>query len=332
MHTPLKSSKKPPPSRPSLAMAMSFLLAGHLTCKANNDVAPAAVPAGATAGSTSAPVNDVSEPNSATKERTSDRAPPFVLRPSQAPKAVMLVLHGYGSTGQDHVSMFDLGELRESAAVLVVAPNGLREQKGDKQFWNAVLSCCDFEGRKQDDVRYVIDLADRYAGDLPVYLAGHSNGGAMALRLLCEAPSRWRGVFSLAAPYEERPTCGRLGPSRPNAEPQQPTLVLAHGDSDKVVPFLGGPLLRLHEAQSRERTPAAEAIANFFADRAGHCDAWNEGAPLDLETVRAGAETMVRERRCAQGRIEWWTARGVGHAFYRPTPGWMKQVWQAWHR
>lgn len=55
------------------------------------------------------------------------------------PAPLLLVLHGYGSTGQQHVDYFGLAGLVEGHGVLLAAPDGTLDAQGNR-FWDAARS------------------------------------------------------------------------------------------------------------------------------------------------------------------------------------------------
>jgi poly(3-hydroxybutyrate) depolymerase len=96
--------------------------------------------------------------------------------------------------------------------------------------WNAGGCCGRAAKRRTDDVGYLRDVAAhlRSRGHRgPVYLAGFSNGGMLALRAACEHPETFARVASVGGPLVApcpRPIVARH----------------LHGRSDTVVPYRGG--------------------------------------------------------------------------------------------
>jgi poly(3-hydroxybutyrate) depolymerase len=98
-----------------------------------------------------------------------------------------------------------------------------------KRAWDAGLCC----GRSTaDDVTYLKNVVTAVAAktkiDLRrVYVIGLSNGGMMALKAICDAPTVFAAAGSVAGPYLGT-TCAR------------PVWIHLHGANDPVVPYLGG--------------------------------------------------------------------------------------------
>jgi len=219
---------------------------------------------------------------------------------------VVLVLHGYGGDGPSQIDWFGLGSIDGAH---VIAPDGTLDKTG-RRFWNATEACCDFESRRVDDVKYLLslidDIAARHAVDRArVYAVGLSNGGAMALRLACEASDKIAAVVSIAAPWSETAECK---PSQPVAMRQ------LHGTADRVVPFAGGSIVAGIHPNARGTLASAQALAELLA-KANGCGAFSEQGTLDLDRSVPGAETTIaRAASCkAGGETELWTLRGSAH-------------------
>ena len=142
---------------------------------------------------------------------------------------LLLVLHGGGGTAQ---GMFETVGERFNAMMgesngIVVYPTGHNRR------WN--------DGRLRDDSSQDIDdvgflsilieeLTDQYQLD-NVFIAGFSNGGAMALRAACELPEQVTAVAAVASLYAETVEC----------VPEAPIgVMMVFGDEDPLLPVEGG--------------------------------------------------------------------------------------------
>jgi len=237
-----------------------------------------------------------------------------------------------------------------TSGLVTIAPSG-RVDKTGRRYWAANGVCCSFDAPLDDvDVTYVLALLDAAEArwSLPrgqVRLAGHSNGAALALRLACEHPERFSKVFAFAgpvdavpaacaAPVRSRPPANLLeAASRETAGPEGvgPSIVIAHGRNDRVVPYGGGALpAKIHPKVSGASALGAEALVAALRPCA-------EGArdlpPLDLDGARPDLETTRRSfpRFCDGATstnhsnnsvIELWSLDRVGHAPYAPTDAW----------
>lgn len=322
--TPARPQRRPAPSRTSrpsrdggvLYGAPLFALLALVACRDPGKPAPGDAPkapvASADAAAAHGPIGGA-RPLSYLKV-------PASYDP-QRPSPLILVLHGYGSAGADHAAMFTLGKVPEQERVIVAAPDGTLDG-AQARFWNAVPSCCDFEEKGVDDVAYlrglVRDLRARYAIDpARIYAVGHSNGGAMALRLACEDAGTFAAVIDLAGPFYENGVA--------SCHPSEPVSVrIMHGTRDGVVPYAGGLVpVRVHPKSGRFPTSSARGKADTFAAVDG-CKSLPATRPaLDFDLAKEGAETDVLAfEGCQRGTaVELWSMNGVGHAPARPI-GW----------
>lgn len=238
-----------------------------------------------------------------------DRPVPVFRVPSgydpKKPAPLVLVLHGYGAGGVLQNAYFGLGSLADEKGFFLAAPDGTVDSKKNR-FWNAVDTCCDFDGKKPDDVKYltglVAEIATYYAIDPKrVYLVGHSNGGAMAMRLACDVPETFAAVVDLAGPFFSDPK--RCAPKVPIAFRHM------HGTVDATVPYAGGAI-----SVGGLSTPSARTIAETFAAADG-CGAPADAPAVDLERSLAGAETkVVRWSGCKGGAdVELYSIEGGPH-------------------
>src|ERR1700722_8162135 len=152
------------------------------------------------------------------------------------PAPLVVVFHGYGDTGSGIVRGFGLAAMSDADGFVLAYPDGTLDSQG-RRFWNANNACCDFEGRGIDDVAYASWLIDDVERKLPidrkrVYVAGHSNGGFLALRLACDLAPRIAAAVSVAGAAWKDDTRCRL---------EAPVSVLqVQGDADPLIHFGGG--------------------------------------------------------------------------------------------
>jgi polyhydroxybutyrate depolymerase len=222
------------------------------------------------------------------------------------PFPLVVVLHGFGSTGFTADAYFGLSQLSDRRDFLVAYPDGTRGADG-KSFWDAWDACCNRGNPPVDDVAYlnavVDDMAARYrVDDKRVYLVGHSNGGYMAHRLACSSAARFAAIMSLA---------GSVDPDPSECAPADGIAVLQiHGDQDDAVLYA-----------DNARHPGARELVRRWAGHNGCAAQATAGESLDLDSAVAGAETLVeRHGGCARGAAELWTMRGSGHVplFHQP--------------
>ncbi len=241
----------------------------------------------------------------------------------KTPAPLLVVFHGYGDTGSNLVRGFGLAELSDASGFVLAYPDGTLDSEG-RRFWNATNACCDFENRGIDDVAYASSILDEIERKLPidprrVYVAGHSNGGFMALRLACDLSPRIAATVSIAgAAWKDASRC----------RPTSPVSVLqVQGDADRLIHYGGG----LVFDQPTRDYPGALATLATFADR-DHCTGGLSppGAPLDFDGQEPGSETTPRTYAgCPAGiSVTLWTVAGGSHLPH-PTRDGMNALW-AW--
>jgi len=222
------------------------------------------------------------------------------------PLPLVVLLHGYGSSGRGHEGYFGLSRVTRARGVLLAVVDGTRDPTG-KQFWNATDACCNFYGSAVDDVAYlgaVLDDIERENRVDPtrIYLLGHSNGAFMAHRFACDEGARVAAIVALAGvPPIDAAACASKGVS----------VLQVHGDADGVIAYRGG-----KSFGNGKPYPSADDAVREWARRDG-CGATRAaaGPALDLDRAVAGAET-TRERfeGCPAGvDVELWTMHGSGH-------------------
>jgi poly(3-hydroxybutyrate) depolymerase len=145
-----------------------------------------------------------------------------------APRPLIVLLPGLGETEAQLDA--DAGGYRFGRADNVIVAYGHQTtDRGGYLSWNAG-GCCEYAAA--DDLGYlrqvVVDIERRTAVDTHrVYVIGMSNGGMMALRAVCQAPSVFAAAGSVAGP-QLLPTCAR------------PIWRHLHGSGDSIVPLHGG--------------------------------------------------------------------------------------------
>ncbi|MFI6780053.1 alpha/beta hydrolase family esterase [Micromonospora sp. NPDC050276] len=219
---------------------------------------------------------------------------------------LVVLLHGYGSSGAQQERYFDLLPESDRRTFLYAMPNGTTDRIGSR-FWNAAESCCDVDNSGVDDLAYLERLLDSvesaYSVDAArVYLVGHSNGGFMAYRMACERSMRITAVVSLAGALDSNALC----------TPQRPVSVLEiHGTADATIKFDGG-TRNGHRYSSVDTTLATWRRINNCSAKAD-----TSAPPMDLEPRLPDAETGVTSYSagCRDAtRVELWDIRGGSHA------------------
>ncbi|MGN9915271.1 alpha/beta hydrolase family esterase [Micromonospora palomenae] len=219
---------------------------------------------------------------------------------------LVVLLHGYGSSGVQQERYFNLTPESDRRGFLYAIPDGTTDRDG-MRFWNATEACCDAHRSGVDDVAYLERLLDTveaaYSVDTArVYLVGHSNGGFMGYRMACERSMRVTAIVSLAGAADDDTSL---------CTPQRPVSVLQiHGTADATIKFGGG-------TRDGHRYPSVDTtLATWRRINSCSAEADTSAPRLDLEPRLRGAETGVTTYSvgCREAtRVELWDIRGGGH-------------------
>lgn len=288
-----------------LVAAMTVGLVG---C-AGPDPQPARPSPEAARSATAAPVA-VPAPPSAPLATTTPTASPEVDRPlrdhlsfpapSDEPRPLIVVLHGYGTSAAIVAQILGAETLAQTHDVHVLLPNGTEDGNG-RLAWNATDACCDFDGRGVDDVAAIADLIEDTVARRPVdrdriYVAGFSNGAFMAHRLACDLSERLAAVVAMSGVgFLDDDRCGAQAPV---------ALLQIHGDADPIVPYEGGHVLGRADLPAH---PGSDETAARWADRnacSGHRD----------ERIEfSGRPTSRRLYLGCRAPVERWKVEGGRH-------------------
>jgi polyhydroxybutyrate depolymerase len=153
---------------------------------------------------------------------------------SAGPTPLVIAMHGWTQSAAQMLVTSRFDDLAEQQGFMVAYPSGYNES------WNAGQCCDGAVTSKVDDVAFIKQLIDFLitndnADPKRVFIAGLSNGGAMAYRLACELSNRITAVASVSGAL----FINRCSPARPVS------VMEIHGTTDSLVPFEGGndPLL-----------------------------------------------------------------------------------------
>ncbi len=231
--------------------------------------------------------------------------PALLLTPAaydgSRPLPLVVLLGGYFNLGSDLDAWLGTREYLNDLDFILALPDGLIDSAG-APYWNATDTCCDSDGRGNDDVAYLSGLIEEAHTRLNVdrsrvILLGHSNGGFMGYRMACERPDLVSTLVSMAGSgWREPEQC---------AHPAPVSVLQVHGLLDEVMPFVGD-----------ETAPGALEIVSRWGRRNGCAlDTWAE-APDRLELVdEDGIEnetTVLSYHGCTQD-TRLWQLEGSDH-------------------
>jgi polyhydroxybutyrate depolymerase len=232
------------------------------------------------------------------------------------PAPLLMVLHGYASTGRDHERYFHLGDALERRGMISAYPDGTKDNAGS-QFWNATDACCDIQRSGVDDSAYLIGLVAAIRAHVAVdpkrvYVIGHSNGAFMSYRLACDHADVIAAIVSLAgATFAHTADC----------HPATAVSVLEiHGTADDAIAFDGGSVSLPGSTRPMPAYPGAKKSVRTWATYDGCAPAATRSprhvdVDADLPYVGAPAEATIDTwAGCRSGTaVELWTMRDGVH-------------------
>ncbi|XP_028264695.1 monoglyceride lipase isoform X1 [Parambassis ranga] len=118
-------------------------------------------------------------------------------KPDVTPRALVFVAHGAG----EHSGPYDeIAERLKKLSLLVFAHDhvGHGQSEGDR------MNIKDFQVYIRDSLQH-IDLMKSQHPDLPVFIVGHSMGGAISILTACERPNDFAGVVLIAPLVQMNP-------------------------------------------------------------------------------------------------------------------------------
>jgi len=204
-------------------------------------------------------------------------------RPAGAPRtgmaALVVVLHGGFGSGARAQETYGWDGLADQEGFLVAYPDGIQRA------WNAGGACCGRPQREDiDDVGFVsallrVMIHEQGVDPTRIYLAGISNGAALALYYACRsAQPAVAAIGSVAG-----------GLSAACEHPAPVSLLEIHGIDDQNIPMLGG--IGSRDVSGVRWLPVPEAVDRFRASAA--C-----AAPL----IEVRGDVTTRMSSCASGR------------------------------
>jgi polyhydroxybutyrate depolymerase len=224
---------------------------------------------------------------------------------AKGPQPTIIMLHDAKGTGAAIAQSTKLGTLAPQQGFVAVFPDGQRQQ------WNFFppgkepdffVKASKASGGIPDDGAFLKSLIDDLirrgiADPRRVYIAGESNGGLMALRMLCTDANLFAGAALLGTAMSE--TLGA------NCHPLRPVpVLLIKGTKDDVLPYGGG----LVEPEETFRIWSADRLIGFLQQLNGQ-----SGPPQSSLLPRKVPNVVAIDR--------WTTCPGTPLTVYRIVDG-----------
>lgn len=230
-----------------------------------------------------------------------------ILRPASRGRApTVIVLHGALISAEYTEQWYGFAEAAKQHGFAAVFPRGrsLLWNDGRQAAW----------GSGADDVgflkRLARELVTRGTADPErLYLAGVSNGGMLALRMLCEAPEAFAGIATVIASMPEA-----VGARCRSRLPM--SVLMFNGTADPVIPYRGG---AVGFSGLQDRVWSVERTAVFLAGR-NRCTAGSK-AVISGRVARGSIRVVKLDwTRCASERgVTLYRIEGGGHQVFGST-------------
>jgi polyhydroxybutyrate depolymerase len=217
------------------------------------------------------------------------------MLPAIKPAPLVIVLHGNTQTGADMAMRTSWPAMATREHFGVVFPDGLNRA------WADFRPNANRAGRTPpkgtDDIAFITALIEKFIADgtadpKHIYVTGVSNGGAMAMTLVCARAELFAAAASVIINLTDE-SANACHPSRPVP------MLMMNGTADPLIPYEGG------RGTSRFAMPgfwSTEKTLDFWR-RANGCET-QDAAVTDLDDRdRSDQSTVTRiDSRCPERR------------------------------
>ena len=222
---------------------------------------------------------------------------------------LLVALHGALGSGVQFETTTGFDGLATSNGFLVAYPDGIGSGADGsvERTWNAQGCCGPARASGVDDVAFlralVADVEAAHAVDRSrVFLAGHSNGAMMSLRLICESTD----VFAAAGIQSGALVSSPCKPAKPVS------LLQIHGTGDNVVPIDGGTGVLSTRTVYPPAREASQTIASTDS-----CAT----APSTVDDATNPGVAVTTWSRCRAGTgVEFVAVSGAAHPWMHAAP------------
>ncbi len=222
----------------------------------------------------------------------------LLYAPSEAPKGIIIMLHGAGSDGEAFRLMTGMDSVaceRGYAVAYVYGTVNPYSQSADSTGWNSGIAA-----RGQDDIGFLCSLAsylqDKYSLTRDeTFAVGFSNGAFMTYRIAAEGQKSFGATVSVAGMMPQRIWNNKTDKSNIS-------LLQISGNKDDVVP------MNSNGTAATSVNPAIEDVMAYFAEAAG-LNKYSSEEISDKSTLYKytgeGSELKVWRIEISEGRHSW---------------------------
>jgi polyhydroxybutyrate depolymerase len=210
------------------------------------------------------------------------------------PRPTVIFLHGSNGTGEQMQKYVHIDQDIGVKGVVAIYPSG----RGGH--WNVGLN-----PSMRDDVDYLDRMIDYYVAQKitdpsRIYIAGLSNGGMMAQRMVCQSRYPFAAVMVMAATRPKLVTC---------KTPKTTAMIFAFGSRDEYFPPDG----KKGNAWAERTKPLSRAETLKFWEKANGCA--KAVAPVDLPSTGPEVQVVMQGYKDCARPMMYFDIMGVGHVW-----------------
>ncbi len=231
----------------------------------------------------------------------------------QEEKPLVIALHGLGDRPTWLAAYSGLHLLADEEDYTLALPSGKNNS------WNADFCCGRSFVSGVEDTQFILDMIDDIFEDHNInsdniYVVGFSNGGALAQKLLHEAPSTFAGGAAVMSGVGSNS-------DKLDISSAQTPIMLLNGDDDRYVPIKDR-----HEGEEFSFLPAKETGQMWASQLDAGTLSIDEGEEYD--SYRWGNGELLQQRIYHNQRHRWPQWRMP--TFSSQVPDSTQAIWQFW--
>ncbi len=157
---------------------------------------------------------------------------------------LVLLLHGAGTGAQAMRTGTGFNAIADAEGAIAVYPNAAYPEGMTSHAWNAGFCCDAAQATQVDDLGYLVAIIDQFSrayniDQARIFVIGASSGAMMAHSLAAHHADRIAAIATVSGAVGAAPAGG--GPMELIPAPaSRVSVLMLHGDHDRIVPFDGG--------------------------------------------------------------------------------------------